>query len=80
MIREYDLQLIVREDMADTALEQIRAITGRQAQRVRIKESISLSGRTYVLVGLPDSMRNAEDIRGFPVGSSSMSPVTWVTG
>ena len=64
---EYDLQLIVREDMADTALEQIRAITDDKYSGVRIKESISLSGRTYVLVGLPDSMRNAEDIRGFPV-------------
>lgn len=63
---EYDLQLIVREDMADIALEQIRSIARERYSGVRIKESISVSGRAYVLVGLPDNMRNARDIEGFP--------------
>lgn len=64
---EYDLQLIVREDMAEPAMEQIRAIVRDRYPGVRIKESLSISGRKYVLIGLPPSLRNPQDIERFPV-------------
>jgi hypothetical protein len=63
---EYDLQLIVRADMADTAIQQIEEISHERFGGVRIKKGITISGRTNVLVGLPPSMRNAEDIEAFP--------------
>lgn len=63
---EYDLQLIVRADVADAAIEQIEEISRERFGGVRIKRGITISGRTNVLVGLPSSMRNAEDIEAFP--------------
>ncbi|NLU40832.1 MAG: hypothetical protein GXX08_01320 [Firmicutes bacterium] len=64
---EYDLVLMVREDLADAALDQMREIVRERYPGVRLKKGITLSGRTNVLVGLPPGMRNAEAIQEFPV-------------
>ena len=64
---EYDLVLMVREDLADAALDQMREIVRERYPGVRLRKGITLSGRTNVLVGLPPGMRNAEAIEEFPV-------------
>lgn len=64
---EYDLVLMVREDLADSALDQMREIVRERYPGVRLRKGITLSGRTNVLVGLPPGMRNAEAIEEFPV-------------
>ncbi len=64
---EYDLVLMVREDLADAALGQMREIVRERFPGTRLKKGITLSGRTNVLVGLPPGMRNAEAIEEFPV-------------